>query len=294
MFRGSMTAIITPFRAGEIDYDSFERLIEFQIESGTDALVPCGTTGESATLSHEEHDRVVEFTVKQAAGRIKVIAGAGSNSTREALRLTRHAQEVGADGALVITPYYNKPTQKGMIAHFEALAGGSDIPLVLYNVPGRTGVKLEPETVAKLSQVDNIVAIKEACGSVDQVSRILNLCDITVLSGDDMLTLPMISVGASGVISVAANVMPSEVSALVHAALDGEWETARESHYRLYNLFSGLFVETNPIPVKTVLALMGMIAEEFRLPICSPGDAARKKIEDLAAEYGLTARGAGE
>jgi len=287
MFSGSMTAVVTPFRNGEVDYEAFGQLIEFQVESGSDGIVPCGTTGESATLSHKEHDRVVEFAVEKAAGRIRVVAGAGSNSTTEALRLTRHAREVGADGALVITPYYNKPTQKGMLAHFQRLADEGGIPLVLYNVPGRTGVRLQAETVAALAGHENIVAIKEAGGSVDQVSRILNLCDITVLSGDDMLTLPMMSVGARGVVSVAANVVPDQVSALVHAALDGAWDEARDLHYHLYDLFCGMFVETNPIPVKTCLARMGRIEEEFRLPICPPGEEARTKIGELVQRYGL-------
>jgi len=282
-----MVAIVTPFRNGEVDFEKLGELVEFQILGGTDAVVPCGTTGESATLTHEEHDRVVEFVVEKVAGRIKVIAGAGSNSTLEALRLTRHAQDVGADAALVITPYYNKPTQRGMIKHFELLAERTEIPLVLYNVPGRTGVRLEPPTVARLSALDTVVAIKEACGSVDQVSQILNLCDITVLSGDDMLTLPMISVGAKGVISVAANIVPAEVAAMVHAALEGRWEDARRGHFDLYNLFQGMFIETNPIPVKTALALMGRITEEFRLPICSMSEANREKLESLLRGYAL-------
>jgi len=289
MFSGSMVAIVTPFREGEIDYQALERLIEFQIESGTDVIVPCGTTGESATLSHQEHDRVVEFVVEKVNKRVGVIAGAGSNSTREALRLTKHAQEAGADGALVITPYYNKPTQKGMILHFSKLAEETDIPLVLYNVPGRTGIRLFPETVAELARLKNIAAIKEACGSVDQVNQILNLCDITVISGDDMLTLPMMSVGAKGVISVAANVVPKEISQMVHAALENRWEEAREKHFHLYDLFQAMFIETNPIPVKTSLAMMGKINEEFRLPICRLSDADREELKKILQGY-LTLR----
>jgi len=237
MFQGSMVAIVTPFKDGEIDFDTLGKLIDFQVKNGTDAIVPCGTTGESPTLTHQEHDRVVQYVVEKVAGRAQVIAGAGSNSTAEALQLTRHAEEVGADGALVITPYYNKPTQRGLIEHFRRIAEETAIPLVLYNVPGRTGVKLNPETIAELAVIENIVAVKEACGSVDQVNQILNLCDITVLSGDDMLTLPMMSVGARGVISVAANIVPREVNLLVHAALDGNWEEARERHFQLYSLF---------------------------------------------------------
>ena len=287
MFSGSMVALVTPFREGEVDWDALEKLIEFQIENGTDVLVPCGTTGESATLTHEEHSRVVEFVVEKANRRVRVIAGAGSNSTREALRLTRHAQEVGADGALVITPYYNKPTQEGMFRHFELLARETDIPLVLYNVPGRTGVRLLPETVARLSRLKNVAALKEAGGSVDQVNQILNQCEITVISGDDMLTLPMMAVGAKGVISVAANVMPKEVAEMVHAARAGEWEEARRKHFYLYNLFQVMFIETNPIPAKTSLALMGKIKEEFRLPICPLSEEHREQLRETLKSYKL-------
>ena len=287
MFRGSMVAIVTPFSEGEVDYETLGRLIDFQIENGTDVIVPCGTTGESPTLSHEEHDRVVEFTVEKVNQRVKVIAGAGSNSTREALRLTAHAQAVGADGALVITPYYNKPTQKGMIEHYGKLARETDIPLVLYNVPGRTGVKLEPETIAELSAIDNIVAVKEACGSVDQVNKILNLCDITVISGDDSLTLPMIAVGGEGVISVAANIVPGAVSRMVHSALEGKWDEARKGHYYLYSLFQMMSIETNPIPVKTALAMIGRVREEFRLPLCGLSPSHRAELEELLERYSL-------
>lgn len=287
MFQGSMVAIVTPFKDGELDFDTLGKLIEFQIKNGTDAIVPCGTTGESPTLSHQEHDRVVQFTVEKVSGRAKVIAGAGSNSTAEALRLTAHAEEVGADGALVITPYYNKPTQRGLIEHFRKIAEETAIPLVLYNVPGRTSVKLEPETIAELAAFENIVAVKEACGSVDQVNQILNLCDITVISGDDMLTLPMMAVGAKGVISVAANIVPREVSRLVHAALDGKWEEARDLHFQLYSLFQTMFIETNPIPVKTSLAMMGKVREEFRLPLCGLSPGHRVELEELLQRYGL-------
>lgn len=287
MFQGSMVALVTPFQDGEIDFDTLGKLIDFQIKNGTDAIVPCGTTGESPTLSHQEHDRVVRYTVEKAAGRTKVIAGAGSNSTTEALQLTAHAEEVGADGALVITPYYNKPTQRGLLEHYRRIAEETSIPLVLYNVPGRTGVKLEPETIAELAVIENIVAVKEACGSVDQVNQILNLCDITILSGDDMLTLPMMSVGAQGVISVAANIVPREVHHLVHSALDGKWEEARELHFQLYSLFQMMFLETNPIPVKTALAMMGKVREEFRLPLCGLSPGHRVELEELLQRYQL-------
>ena len=287
MFQGSMVAIVTPFKDGEVDFDTLGKLIEFQLKNGTDAIVPCGTTGESPTLSHQEHDRVVQYVVEKVAGRAWVIAGAGSNSTAEALQLTTHAQKVGADGALVITPYYNKPTQRGMIEHFRKIAEETGFPLVLYNVPGRTGVKLEPETIAELAAIENIVAVKEACGSVDQVNRILNLCDITVLSGDDMLTLPMMSVGGKGVISVAANIVPKEVNQLVHAALEGKWDQARELHFQLYSLFQMMFLETNPIPVKTSLAMMGKVREEFRLPLCGLSPGHRVELEELLERYRL-------
>lgn len=287
MFQGSFTAIVTPFRGEAVDYAALAELVEFQISNGTDGIVPCGTTGESATLSHEEHDQVVEFVVRQVKGRIKVIAGAGSNSYREALRLTRHAQEVGADGALVITPYYTKPTQRGMIEHFTKLARETAVPLVLYNVPGRTGVNLEPATVARLSEVPRIVAIKEASGSVDQTNMILSLCSIAVLSGDDMLTLPIMSVGGKGVISVIANVAPREVSQMVRAGMEGRWEEARELHFRLYQLFKALFIETNPIPVKTALSLMGKVREEFRLPLCPLAPENREKLVKVLANYKL-------
>lgn len=287
MFQGSMVAIVTPFNNGEVDYDALDKLIDFQIENGTDFIVPCGTTGESPTLSHEEHNRVIEFVVEKVAGRAGVIAGSGSNSTREAVSLTKHAREAGADGALVITPYYNKPTQQGLYLHFKEIAEKTDIPLVLYNVPGRTGVKLEPETIADLFELEQVAAIKEACGSVDQVNKILNLCDITVISGDDMLTLPMMAVGGKGVISVAANIVPQRVNDLVHSALEGRWEEARKIHFELYSLFQMMFLETNPIPVKTSLALMGRVKEEFRLPLCGMDRDHRGRLEGLLRDYGL-------
>ena len=287
MFSGSMVAIVTPFSGGEVDYECLGKLVDFQIENGTDVIVPCGTTGESPTLSYQEHNRVIEFVVEKVAGRAGVIAGSGSNSTREAVSLTAHAADTGADGALVITPYYNKPTQKGLYLHFKTLAEETDIPLVLYNVPGRTGVKLEPETIADLYELENVAAIKEACGSVDQVSQILNLCDITVISGDDTLTLPMMAVGARGVISVAANIVPGSVREMVHAAGEGRWDEARRKHLELYRLFDMMFIETNPIPVKTALALMGMVKEEFRLPLCPLSPGSRERLESLLSDYSL-------
>jgi len=270
MIAGSMTALVTPFRDGEFDEQAYRGLIEFQIGAGTDALVPCGTTGESPTLSHEEHDHVVDVCLAATAGRVPVIAGAGSNSTREALRLTRHAKDAGADAALLITPYYNKPTQEGLYRHFAHVAERVDIPIVLYNVPGRTGVNLLPETVARLAEIPNIVAIKEASADLRQASRIIELCGerIAVISGDDFTVLPLLAIGGKGVISVVSNVAPALMARLVDAFLAGDYRSAREAHYRLLPLSEAMFIETNPIPVKTALALMGKIAPEFRLPMC--------------------------
>lgn len=285
MFKGSIVAIVTPFSQGEFDRESFRKLVALQLENGTSGIVPCGCTGEAATLSHEEHKVVIETTLETVNRRVPVIAGTGSNSTSEAVMLTKFAEKVGADGALVITPYYNKPTQEGLYRHYRAIAESTALPLVLYNVPSRTGVNLLPETVARLMEFSNIVAIKEAGGSLDQVSRILNLCGdhCTVLSGDDSLTVPMMALGAKGVISVAANVAPKETAEMVRAAEENRWEDARALHFKLFPLFRGLFVETNPIPVKTCLALMGRIRAEWRLPLCAPTDQTREFLEQLLA-----------
>jgi 4-hydroxy-tetrahydrodipicolinate synthase len=291
MFTGSMTALVTPIRDGEFDERAFRELIEFQIGAGTDGLVPCGTTGESATLSHEEHDRVVEICVQAAAGRVPVIAGAGSNSTREALRLTRHAKEVGASAALLITPYYNKPTQEGLYRHFAHIAERVDIPIVLYNVPGRTGVNLLPETVARLASVANIVAIKEATADLRQASRIIELCGerITLISGDDFTVLPLLSIGGKGVISVVSNIAPALMARLVDCFAAGDLAGAREAHYRLFPLAEAMFIETNPIPVKTALGLMGKIAPEFRLPMCPMAEKGRERLEAALRAAGILA-----
>ena len=243
-------------------------MIEFQLENGTHGIVPCGCTGEAATLSFDEQKRLIKITVETVARRVPVIAGTGSNNTREAVELTKYAKKAGSDGALLITPYYNKPTPEGQYRHYEKIAKEADIPIVLYNVPSRTGISIKPETVARLSKVDNIVAIKEASGSLDQVSQILSLCDITVLSGDDSLTIPMMSLGATGVISVAANVMPAQVAKMVDFALEGNYGEAKRLHFALMSLFKGLFIETNPIPAKTALSLMGKIEPNWRLPLC--------------------------
>ena len=287
MFQGSIVAIVTPFKAGKIDEKSFGDLIEWQIKEGTDAILPCGCTGEAATLSMEEHQRLVAVAVEVVAGRRPVIAGTGSNNTAEALQLTRHAKNAGANAALIITPYYNKPTPTGLLLHYSAIAEAVDIPIILYNVPLRTGVSLLPETVAELSRKSNIVAIKEASGSLDQVSSIKNLCGITVLSGDDSLTLPIMAVGGVGVISVAANIIPKGVAGLTHAFLSGDPEKAKELHQQHYPLFRAIFYETNPIPVKTVLAWMGKIAPEWRLPLCAMTKENEARLRKVVEKAGL-------
>ncbi|HDP34978.1 MAG TPA: 4-hydroxy-tetrahydrodipicolinate synthase [Candidatus Hydrogenedentes bacterium] len=267
-FEGSYVALVTPFTDKlEVDFDAYGRLIDFHLENGTDGLVPCGCTGEAATLSHAEQKGCIRFAVERVAGRVPVVAGTGSNNTAEALELTRYAKEVGCNGALLITPYYNKPTPAGQIAHYTTIADAVDIPIMLYNVPGRTGIKMTPDTIATLAKIPNIVSVKEASGSVDQVTEILERCDITVLSGDDSLTLPMISVGAKGVVSVAANIVPSDVAALCRLAGADDFAQARAIHYKLARLFKVLFIETNPMPVKAALARMGMIRNTLRLPL---------------------------
>jgi len=287
MFKGSFVAIVTPFKNGKIDEEKFRDLIEFQIKNGTNGIVPAGCTGEAATLNHEEQKHLMDITVKAVNGRVPVVAGTGSNSTEEALQLTRHAKKAGCSGALMITPYYNKPTPEGQFRHYEKIAKEVDIPIVLYNVPSRTGISMKPETVARLSKIKNIVAIKEASGSLDQVSQILSLCDITVLSGDDSLTIPMMSVGAKGVISVAANIVPRQVSDMVGAFLNGDTEKARKMHIELMTLFKGMFLETNPIPVKQSLALMNMLEPEWRLPLCEPTSSTVEKLKVLLTSHRL-------
>ena len=288
MFRGSIVALATPFRSNfDVDFDAYGRLVDFQIEQGTNGIVPCGCTGEAATLSHDEQAACIRFVVERVAGRVPVIAGTGSNSTKEALSLTRFAKEVGADGALLITPYYNKPTPEGQIAHYTTIADQVNIPIVLYNMPSRTGTNMLPETVAKLAAQSNIVAIKEAGGSVDQVSQIRKLSSITVLSGDDSLTLPMMAVGASGVISVAANVAPAKVAQMCAAFEKGDLAAAQRLHYELLPLFKGLFLETNPMPVKAALARMGLIQNVLRLPLTPMRPEMFAKLEPVLEELGL-------
>lgn len=290
MFTGAMTALVTPFRDGGVDYDRLSANVAFQIDNGIDGLVPVGTTGESPTLSHAEHDKVIEAVVQAAAGRVPVIAGTGSNATDEAVRLTKHAKEVGADASLQVSPYYNKPTQEGLYRHFMTIADAAEMPMVLYNIPGRCGVAMTPQTVARLATHPHIVAVKEATGSLDMASEIAQLCDpekFTILSGDDTLTLPLISVGAKGVISVLSNLLPARVKALADAALAGEMTQARKLHLDLFPLFKGMFLETNPIPIKTAMELVGTDTGELRLPMCEMAEANRAALEKLLKEQGV-------
>lgn len=289
MFSGSLVAIVTPFRQGKIDERALAELIEWQIANGTNGIVPCGTTGESATLSHDEHNRVIELTVEVVYRRVPVIAGTGSNSTEEAIALTRHAKQAGVDGALLITPYYNKPTQEGLYRHYKAVAEAVDLPLVLYNIPGRTGVNMLPTTIARLSAIQTIIGVKEGSGSVQQASDVVQLCGdrLTVLAGDDSLTLPMMAVGAKGVITVTANIMPVEMASLVTAFTEGKIEAARRLHFKLSPLFAALFYETNPIPVKEALGLMGKIDPELRLPLCPMAQDTREKLIRVLKEAAL-------
>jgi 4-hydroxy-tetrahydrodipicolinate synthase len=289
MFKGAIVAIVTPFKNGKIDEESLRELIEMQIESGTDGIVPCGTTGESATLSHEEHDRVIEITIAAVKNRVPVIAGTGSNSTAEALRLTKHAYEAGADGVLMVCPYYNKPSQEGMFQHFKVIADNVPIPIMLYNIPGRTGINLLPETVQKLSLISNIVGIKEASGSLKQIMDVIHLCggDFDVLSGDDGIALPIMALGGMGVISVVSNVAPSDMSGMIDAFNAGDIATARELHYKMSSLMDALFIETNPVPVKAALAMMGKIEYELRLPLCKLSSASEIMLRKVLSDYGL-------
>lgn len=289
MFRGSLVAIVTPFKDGKVDERALGELIEFQIAQGTDGIVPCGTTGESATLTHDEHKRVVDVTVEAVKGRVPVIAGTGSNSTEEAVVLTRHAKSAGASGALLITPYYNKPTQEGLYQHYAAVARAVDLPLVLYNIPGRTSVNMLPATTARLTAFDQVVAIKEGSGSLQQVDETIHLCGerLTVLSGDDAMTLPMMVLGARGVISVTANILPREVAEMVHLAESGDFVRARGLHRKLFPLHNAMFLETNPIPVKTALSWMGKCSAELRLPLCPMFRENSEKLKQTLKEFRL-------
>lgn len=269
MFKGTFTALVTPFKNNRVDYEKLEELIEIQIKNKISGISPCGCTGEAATLTHDEQKEVIDFTVSKVRGRVQVVAGTGSNSTAETIELTKYAKITGADGALIITPYYNKPTPDGQIAHYTEIANAAKLPIMLYNVPGRTGLDMQPDTVAKLSKNKYIVAIKEACGRADRVGEILSRCDITVLSGDDGLTLPMIALGAQGAVSVVSNIAPRKTSDMVAAALAGKFDKARKLHYELLPVINALFIETNPIPVKAALNMMGKLNGETRMPLCN-------------------------
>lgn len=289
MFQGAFTAIVTPFRDGAFDEAAYRELIDFQIEGGIHGIVSCGTTGESATLNHEEHHRVVETAIEQAAGRVPVIAGTGSNSTRESISLTQHAEKAGANGCLVVTPYYNKPNPQGLYEHHKAISEASSLPIIMYNVPGRTGRNMLPDEVARSAELPTVVGIKEATGDLTQVADVIALCpdDFVVLSGDDFTVLPLISVGGRGVIGVASNIVPGKMAELCDAALAGDWARARELHYELRPLNKAMFIETNPIPVKTALKLMGRITGELRLPLGPMSEANEERLASVLKEAGV-------
>lgn len=288
--RGSIVAMITPFREdGKIDRDGVEKLINYHIENGTDAILLVGTTGESATLTHDEHKELIKMGVEISAGRIPIVAGTGSNSTAEAIELTKFAEKIGADAALLITPYYNKPTQKGMYLHFKKIAGSADIPIILYNVPSRTGINLLPDTVARLSEIPNIVAVKEASGNLGQMVQIISKAknDFNLMSGDDQLLLPILSIGGTGVISVVANIIPKDMSRMIKEWEAGNIDKAREMYYKMYPLAQAMFYETNPIPVKTAARLLGLPTGELRLPLASMDDINLEKLKKAMKNYGL-------
>ena len=290
MFKGSITAIVTPFRNGKVDENKLRELIDFQVKNGTSGIVPCGTTGESATLTFQEHERVIEITIEQVKKRIPVIAGTGSNSTDEAIMLTQQAEKSGADASLQVSPYYNRPTQRGLYQHFKAVADSVKIPIILYNIAGRTGVNIEPETIAKLAvDCKNIVAVKEASGNLEQMSRIKALCatNFQLVSGDDGLTLPVLSIGGVGIISVVSNIVPRDVSDMVSAYELGDIKKAQNLHYKLLPLIKAMFIETNPIPVKTALGLMGMCEPDLRLPMCALSPENLEKVKKALKDYGL-------
>jgi len=291
MFQGAITAIVTPFHQGKVDEEAFSKLIEWQINEGIDGIVPCGTTGESSTLDYDEHIRVIEIAINTVNGRVPVIAGTGANSTDETVMLTRKAKKLRADGALLVTPYYNKPTQEGLYRHYQEVARQIDIPVILYNVPGRTSLNMLPATVARLAKdYKNIVGIKEASGSMQQVSQIISLCgqeEFSVISGDDFTTLPLLALGGKGVISVVANIVPAKVAAMCKAWLTGQHDEAKQIHYGLDPLNHAMFIETNPIPVKTALHLMGKIQEEFRLPLCEMSPGNKQALNKILLEKGL-------
>ena len=288
MFTGAMVALVTPFRNGEVDFETLDELVEFQVKNGIDAIVPVGTTGECPTLSHDEHKKVIERVVKAVGGAVPVIAGAGSNSTAEAIELTAFSKKVGADATLQVGPYYNKPTQEGFYQHFKAIAEEVDLPIVLYNIPGRCGAGMTPETVARLAEIENIVAIKEASGSLDQVSEIAMRCDITIISGDDSMTLPIASVGGKGVISVVANIVPADVKAMTDLILEGDLVSARQWHKKLFALSKNMLtLASNPIPIKAAMAMLDMASEELRLPMTPLEDSKKETLRKALKDYGL-------
>jgi 4-hydroxy-tetrahydrodipicolinate synthase len=288
-FEGVFTALVTPFREGGIDEPALRELVEFQVAAGVDGVVPCGSTGEAATLSHAEHGRVVEIVVAAARRRIQVLAGTGSNNTRESIELTRHARQAGADGALLISPYYNKPTQEGIVAHYTAIARDTGFPLVVYNIPGRTASNILPATLARLAEVEHVVGVKESCGDIVQISEAIAECpeSFSVLSGDDAMILPVLAVGGRGAVSTASNLAPREVVELVRAFRSGDAARALRLHQRLLPLFRALFCETNPIPVKAALALQGRIRDEIRLPLTKLSQANRERLQVALKEQGL-------
>ncbi len=288
MFKGSMVALVTPFKGEKIDEGALRKLVRFQIENGIDVLVPCGTTGESATLSLQEHERVIDIVINEAKGKTKVVPGTGSNNTAEALEFTRHAKEAGADGALIITPYYNKPTQEGVYQHFKAL-DSIGIPLIVYNIVSRTGINITPVTMARIAKLKNAVGVKEASGNLKQMAEIKRLCgeDFDLISGDDALTLPLLAIGGCGVISVVANIAPKDVSEMIRAHEKGDFKQARDYYYKLIPLVNAMFIETNPIPVKTSMGLMGMIEPTLRLPMCAMSEANVGKLKAVLKEYKL-------
>jgi 4-hydroxy-tetrahydrodipicolinate synthase len=289
-FQGSQVALVTPFRDGKVDEVRLRELVEFHVKNGTDGIVACGTTGEDPGLSHEEHERVVELIVHTAAGRLPVIVGTGSNSTAHAIALTRHAERAGAQAALVVNPYYNKPTQEGLYRHFRAVAESTALPVFVYNIQSRSAVNVETDTLVRLVRdCPSVIGVKEASGSLDQMSQVIAACgpDFIVLSGDDNVTLPLMAIGGRGVISVIANIVPRETSELTHAALDGDWKRARELHYTLFPLARAAFIETNPIPIKEAMAMAGLLEPEFRLPMCRMSDANRERLRTVLRPYGL-------
>ncbi len=289
MFSGSMVALVTPFKNGQVDWPSLEALVEFHLENGTNGIVPCGTTGESATLSHAEHDEVIRIVIKTVNKRVPVIAGTGSNSTDEAVRLTQEAERSGADGALMISPYYNRPTQEGIYQHYKKVASAVGIPLIVYNIPGRTGSKIEPETLARLAEITNVAGVKEATGSVDQAIDVIRLCGdrLAVYSGEDSLIYSLMSLGGKGVISTVANVAPKQTAQLAQACLAGRWDEARKMQFQLIPLIRSLFIETNPIPAKTALALMGKCSGELRLPMTPMAESNLQRLRVALGDFGL-------